>query len=101
MRALARFVEYQPDLLVLRHKHREDVLLEIDVDLYESLARIGAGFTPSREELRGAWLNLRIFKEHLASMPSESLLLIRGGGDAYRIARVTEGGAIQVHRVRL
>lgn len=101
MRSLARYVEYQPDLLVLRHRDRDDVFLEIDVDLYESLARIGGGFTPSREELRGAWLNLRIFKEHLASMPSDSLLLIRADGDAYRIARSSDRVAIVTHKVGL
>lgn len=101
MRGLARYVEYEPDLLVLRHRERDDVLLEINVDLYESLARIGSGFTPSREELRGAWLNLRIFKEHLASMPSDSLLLIRADGDAYRIARSGDRDAIVTQRVGL
>ena len=79
----------------------DDVFLEIDVDLYESLARIGLGFTPSREELRGAWLNLRIFKEQLASVPSDSLLLIRSDGDAYRIARSSDRAAIVTHKVGL
>jgi serine/threonine protein kinase len=101
MRVLARYVEYQPDLLVLRHRDRDDVFLEIDVDLFESLARVGGGFTPSREELRGAWLNLRIFKEHLASMPSDSLLLLRTDGDAYRIARSSDRTAIVTHKVGL
>jgi serine/threonine protein kinase len=101
LRALARYVEYQPDLLVLRHKVRDDIRLEVDVDLYESLTRIADGFTPSREELRGAWLNLRIFKEHLASMRSDSLLVIRTDGDAYRIARTSSGNAIAARRVRL
>lgn len=99
MRALALYVEYQPDLLVFRHKKRGDILLEIDVDLFESLARIGGGFTPSREELRGAWLNLRIFKEHLASMRSDSLLLIRHDGNAYHIERTAERNAIFTRKV--
>lgn len=98
---LAQYVEYLPDTLVLRHRERLDVALEINVDLFESLQRIRAGFTPSREELRGAWLNLRIFKEHLASMPSDSLLLIRSEGSAFRISRSADRGAISTHRVGL
>jgi serine/threonine protein kinase len=98
---LARFVEYAPDTLLLRHLTRTDVGLELDLDLYESLQRILAGFTPSREELRGAWLNLRIFKGHLASMPAESLLLLHDDGTTSRIARTTSRDAIVAERVQV
>ena len=54
-----RYVEYAPDSLDLRHTHAIGrSSLEIDLDLFETLTRILDGFTPSREELRGAWLNL-------------------------------------------
>ncbi len=72
----ARYVEYAPDSLRLpRAPTTTRLELDIDLDLFETLIRILDGFTPSREELRGAWLNLRIFKDQLAGVPSDALLL--------------------------
>jgi serine/threonine protein kinase len=83
---LATYVEYSPDSLRLRHRHHSDVWLDIDLDLFEALMRIRDGFTPSREDLRGTWLNLRVFKERLASIPRDSILLSKDDREFYRIA---------------
>jgi hypothetical protein len=83
---LATYVEYAPDSLRLRHRHHSDVWLDIDLDLFEALMRIRDGFTPSREDLRGTWLNLRVFKERLASIPRDSILLSKDDREFYRIA---------------
>lgn len=84
----ATFVEYQPDVLRLRHKELPELVLDVDLDLFETLSRILGGFTPSREERRGAWLNLRIFKERLATVGAESLLLTPDGDSYFEIARI-------------
>lgn len=81
------YIEFEPDRLRLSHRDRPDVHLEIDLDLFETLARIRSGFRPSRDELRGAWLNLRVFKESLGSMASGELLLSRGERRFFRIHR--------------
>lgn len=94
----AEYVEYAPDTLVLRHIDNRGLSLEIDLDLFETLARIRDGFTPSREELRGAWLNLRIFKEQLATFGADTLLLTRDDRGVYRIAKGPEG-AVEVREV--
>jgi serine/threonine protein kinase len=78
--AAARYIEYQPDLVRFSSRHEDALRLDIDVDLWEALQRIWAGFTPSREDLRGAWLNLQTFKETVASIPSRNLLLQPRGG---------------------
>ena len=83
----ARYVEYEPDSLRLVHREHADIVLDIDLDLFETLMRIRDGNTPSREELRGTWLNLRVFKERLASLPADSLLLSRDGSPFYRVSR--------------
>ena len=72
----ARYVEYGPDTLRLVYSPAHDCSLDIDVDLHETLRRIRDGFTPSREEMRGAWLNLKIFKERLAALNTRSLLMV-------------------------
>lgn len=94
--AMARYVEYASDSLVFRHARDESVALEIDLDLFEMLTRVLEGFTPSREELRGAWLNLRIFKDQLASVPSESLLLSRDDRLFFRLSRTEDSAAVGV-----
>jgi hypothetical protein len=94
--ALAHYVEYAPDSLVFRHAEDESVALEIDLDLFEMLIRVLEGFTPSREELRGAWLNLRIFKDQLASVPSDALLLSRDDREFFRIRRLPGEAAVAV-----
>ena len=96
--AAAAYVEYEPDSLRLVHRDHPDIVLDIDLDLFETLMRIRDGNTPSREELRGTWLNLRVFKERLASLPSDSLLLSGDGSSFYRVERtdpstVTVGAA--------
>jgi serine/threonine protein kinase len=86
-KSAARYVEYEADSLRLVHRDHADIVLDLDLDLFETLMRIRDGNTPSREELRGAWLNLRVFKERLASLPADSLLLSRDGSTFYRVAR--------------
>jgi hypothetical protein len=94
--SIARYVEYAPDTVRFQHIHHRDIWLDIDLDLYESLRRMYAGFTPSREELRGAWLNLRLFKERLAAMPSDELVINVSANDFFRIQRVGSDGNVVV-----
>jgi serine/threonine protein kinase len=95
----ASYVEYAPDTLRLRHLDRVGLELEVDLDLYETLSRILDGFTPSREELRGAWLNLRIFKDQLAAFGAETLLLTLDDERFFRI-RTSVEGAIKIEEAR-
>jgi serine/threonine protein kinase len=92
----ARYLEYAPDTLRMSHRKHRSIKLELDLDLHETLARIREGFTPSREELRGAWLNLRIFKDQLASIPADSLLLGVDDRTFHTIERVKGERAIRL-----
>ena len=85
--AAARYVEYAPDSVKLSHRDIQDCFLEVDVDLHETLRRIRDGFTPSREEMRGAWLNLKIFKERLATLGNDTLLITGNDGRDYKAKR--------------
>jgi serine/threonine protein kinase len=89
----ATYVENQPDRI--RFAHRRDLLLslDIDVDLWEALMRIGSGFTPSREDLRGSWISLQTFKQQVASMPSQELRVQSSSGALSRVY-VDEDGRI-------
>ncbi len=93
-----RYIEFQPDTVRLRHSKRAGVQLDVDLDLFETLERVRAGFRPSREELQGAWLNLRVFKEQLGAMPADELLLARGERQFYGIRRLAAEG-IQIEAI--
>lgn len=92
-----RYVEYEPDSLRLAHIEHEYVTLDIDLDLFETLMRILDGHTPSREELRSTWLNLRVFKERIARIPADTLLLSRDDSSFHRVTR--KGGELEVEAV--
>jgi hypothetical protein len=85
--------------LRLRKTGSRPAWLDLDLDLFETLMRIHGGFTPSREELQGAWLNLRIFKEQLASMGSSSLLLSRDDDQFFNIERMGREAVIKAEEV--
>jgi serine/threonine protein kinase len=93
--ATATYVEYAPDTLRLRHIEREELQLDVDLDLYETLTRILDGFTPSREELRGAWLNLRIFKDQLAAFGADTLLLTLDDRHFFQV-KADDTGAVAI-----
>ncbi|MDO9410097.1 NERD domain-containing protein kinase family protein [Patulibacter sp.] len=86
-RESAGFVEYAPDTLLLHYTEHPSAVLEIDLDLFETLGRINDGFVPSRAEMQGAWLNLRVFKDQLAALPTNALLLSRDDREFFRVVR--------------
>jgi hypothetical protein len=81
-RAQARFIEYAPEVVSYSSLEDPNLVLDLDLDVYEALMRMRDGFTPSREDLRGSWLSLASFKERLASKPSRELYLRSGSGTA-------------------
>jgi serine/threonine protein kinase len=95
----AVYVEYAPDTLRLAYREHPALALDIDVDLFETLTRVLAGFTPSREELRGAWLNLRIFKEQVARLRTDSLLLSNDDRRFHRVTRIADEHVIEAREV--
>jgi serine/threonine protein kinase len=97
--ALATYVEYEPDLLRIQHRDDPGLSLDIDVDIFEALDRMSAGFTPSREDLQTSWLSLATFKERLAALPSKELLLQSRMGHLTNIS-IDQAGTVVAERVR-
>jgi serine/threonine protein kinase len=85
-----RYIEYLPSMLILEYKEAEKIRLEIGLDLYEMLHRIRQGYTPSLNELRGAYVNLLIFKRQLASTQYDEVLLTEDEESFYRIYQTPE-----------
>ena len=91
----SEFFEHGPRLLRFTSGENRTLELDITVDVYEVLMRMRAGYTPSREDLRGAWLSLESFKQRVAAMSSMELLLRSEEGHRYRIA-VDDAGRVNV-----
>lgn len=91
--ARARFVEHLPGGLVLRYRgpNRVEADLRINLDVFELLERLNAGYRPSVEDEQGVYRQLAIFKNILGSEPYQEVLLTTTGHDFYRIERAADG----------
>ena len=90
------FLEQAPQniLLVYRPPSGDSAELQINLDVYEMLKRLNAGYRPNLEELQGYYLSLSVFKNMLGSAPYQEVLVTRSGYDFYRIRR---DAASQLH----
>ena len=74
-------------LLVYSPPSGDSAELQINLDVYEMLKRLNAGYRPNLEELQGYYLSLSVFKNMLGSAPYQEVLVTRSGYDFYRIRR--------------
>ncbi|WP_026726988.1 methylation-associated defense system protein kinase MAD6 [Flavobacterium denitrificans] len=65
---LIKYLEYEPDSLIFRHKTIKHIELTISLDLYEMLYFIKKGFSPSLNDLRGKFIELIVFKNLLENL---------------------------------
>jgi hypothetical protein len=82
-----------PIALVLRYQGDKggDAELVINLDVFEMLLRLNAGYRPSVEEEQGYCLSLAVFKNVLGSAPYQEVLLTTTGHDFYRVERKQDG----------
>ncbi|HOY67294.1 MAG TPA: protein kinase [Candidatus Ozemobacteraceae bacterium] len=95
--ARASFVEHVPRGLLLRYQGDDGLSaeLEINLDVFEMLTRLNAGYRPSLEEEQGYYLSLAVFKNLLGAAPYKEVLLTTTGHEFYRIR------SLQEHRLEL
>ncbi|RCJ29558.1 protein kinase [Nostoc punctiforme NIES-2108] len=86
---ITRFIEFLPQAFYLQYHFlmRHDAELSINLDVYEMLKRLDAGYRPSIEEQQGLYRSLAVFKNILASAPYQEVLLTETGQDFYSISR--------------
>ncbi|XZE45219.1 methylation-associated defense system protein kinase MAD6 [Pirellulaceae bacterium SH467] len=91
--ARARFVEHLPSGLVLKYEgdNQSDAELVINLDIFEMLQRLNAGYRPSVEEEQGYYLSLAVFKNILGSAPYQDVLLTTTGHDFFQVKRLLDG----------
>lgn len=69
------FIEYEPDAFKLVYMNNPRISFEVTLDLYELLNKVNQGYVPTAYELRGAFMNLAIFKRQLLSQHYEEIVL--------------------------
>lgn len=100
--ARARFVEHLPSGLVLKHRgdNQNDAELVINLDIFEMLHRLNAGYRPSVEEEQGFYISLAVFKNILGSAPYQDVLLTTTGHDFFQVKRIADG-RLEMSRARM
>lgn len=88
---LTEYLEYEAEYLLFRHKTEQHITMQISLDLYEMLAFIGQGFSPSLNDLRGKYIELQIFKNLLENLDYAQVILSKDNLSYYKISRQLEG----------
>jgi serine/threonine protein kinase len=88
---LTKYLEYEPDNLVFKHIYEKKIKLEISLDLYEMLYFIGKGFSPSLNDLRGRYIELRIFKNLLENLTYNEVIVTKDNLEFYMISKNADG----------
>jgi serine/threonine protein kinase len=84
---LVKFLEYEPDSLIFRHKVEKHIRLTISLDLYEMLYFIQQGFSPSLNDLKGKFIELIVFKNLLENLSYNEVVVTRDNMTFYTIKK--------------
>jgi len=84
---LVKYLEYEPDSLVFRHKKETHIQLIISLDLFEMLYFIQQGYSPSLNDLRGRFIELTIFKNLLENLTYKEVVVTKDNLEFYKIRK--------------
>jgi len=83
---LTKFLEYNSDSLLFRHKKEKHIRLTISLDLYEMLYFIQKGFNPSLNDIRGKFIELIIFKNLLQNLNYKEVIVTRDNTEYFKVS---------------
>lgn len=92
---LTKYIEYESDSLVFRHKTDKYIRLTVSLDLFEMLQYIRSGFNPSVNDLRGRFVELQIFKNLLESRTYNEILVTKNDKKFY-VIRLSDDKKIHI-----
>ena len=84
---LVKYLEYEPDSLIFRHKKDTHIKLTISLDLYEMLYFIQQGFSPSLNDIKGKFVELMIFKNLLENLAYNKVVVTNDNLKFYEISK--------------
>ena len=92
---LTKYIEYESDSFLFRHKTDKFIRLSVSLDLFEMLQYIREGFSPSVNDLRGRFVELQIFKNLLESRTYNEILVTKND-KRYFVIRLTDKKTIKI-----
>ena len=95
---LVKYIEYEHDGFIFKHKNKEFISLNVSLDLYEMLYFIQKGFNPSLDDLNGRFVELQVFKNLLESETYKDVLVTQNEKDYFRISLQSDNN-LNVERV--
>lgn len=84
---LVKYLEYEPDSFMFKHKRQPHIKLTISLDLYEMLYFIQQGFSPSLNDIRGKFVELVIFKNLLKNLNYNEVVVTKDDSDYFSIKK--------------
>lgn len=84
---LTKYIEYEADSLIFRHKKHKHISLTISLDLFEMLYFIEKGFSPSLNDLKGKFIELIVFKNLLENLKYDEIVVTPNNRDFYSIKK--------------
>ena len=97
---LTKYIEYESDSLIFRHKTDKFIQLTVSLDLFEMLRYIHQGYSPSINDLRGRFIELQIFK-NLLEAKTYTEVLVTKNNRKFTIIRIDENKRIVVEPLKL
>jgi len=85
-----KYIEYFPDHIIFRHVDKS-ASLEVNIDLFEILMRIGEGYVPTSIEIRTFFLNLEMFKRRVLAKRSTKVFLTEDDSNLYLFEKSQSG----------
>lgn len=87
---LTKYLEYETDALIFRHKKMPNIALTISLDLYEMLYFIHKGFSPSLNDMKGKFIELIVFKNLLENLNYNEVVVTANNKDFFKISKSVE-----------
>ncbi|SHI54554.1 methylation-associated defense system protein kinase MAD6 [Flavobacterium haoranii] len=97
---LTKYIEYEADSLIFRHKKHKHISLTISLDLFEMLYFIQKGFSPSLNDLKGKFIELIVFKNLLENLKYDEIVITSNNREFYSIKKAGSSN-ININKVKI
>lgn len=97
---LTKYIEYEADSLIFRHKKHKHISLTISLDLFEMLYFIQKGFSPSLNDLKGKFVELIVFKNLLENLKYDEIVVTPNNREFYSIKK-SGSSKININKVNI
>jgi hypothetical protein len=88
------YLEHTTDQFVFKHKQKvssaQEASLSVSLDLLELLEEINNGYVPSPDDISGIFINLLTFKNALAHLPYDQVLLTRDDRRFFKLHQTSD-----------